>query len=192
MPRTSLADALHALRRGDIIGLPTDTVYGIAADPMQRSAVGRLFLAKGRPEIKPIPILAASIEDVRRVAVMDDDISAIAGRHWPGGLTLILPRAPGMPDWVGDSGRNTVGVRIPDHPVAQEILTESGPLAVTSANRSSAEPALDSAGAMESLGDSIAVYIPGVASGGEASTVVDLSGEEPKILRQGPVEWLTP
>jgi len=192
MTNTPLADALAALRRGDIIGIPTDTVYGIAADPMQRSAVGRLFVAKGRPEIKPIPILGASIEDLGRVAVIHEDISAIAARHWPGGLTLILPRAPAMPDWVGDPGRNTVGVRVPDHPVAREILTESGPLAVTSANRSSAEPALDSAGAMGSLGDSIAVYLPGVASGGEASTVVDLSGEEPKILRQGPVDWLTP
>ncbi|MEE8498261.1 MAG: L-threonylcarbamoyladenylate synthase [Acidimicrobiia bacterium] len=189
---TDIGPALHALRRGDIIGLPTDTVYGIAADPMQRSAVERLFVAKGRPEIKPIPILAASLEAVRRVAVMEEAVSAMAGRYWPGALTLILPRAPGMPDWVGDPVLNTVGVRIPDHPVAREILTEAGPLAVTSANRSSVKPALDSAGAIEALGDSIAVYLPGVASGGEASTVVDLSGEEPRILRQGPVEWVTP
>jgi len=192
MPNTFLADALAALHRGEIIGLPTDTVYGIAADPMQRSAVERLFTAKGRPAIKPIPILAASIEDLRRFVVMDDDVSAIAGRHWPGGLTLILLRAPAMPDWVGDPGRDTVGVRIPDHPVAQEILTAAGPLAVTSANRSAEEPALDAAGAIETLGDSIAVYLPGVASGGEASTIVDLSAREPRILRQGSVEWMVP
>ncbi len=192
MPNTSLADALAALHRGDIIGLPTDTVYGIAADPMQRSAVERLFTAKGRPAIKPIPILAASIGDVRRFAVMDDDVAAIAGRHWPGGLTLILLRTPATPGWIGDPGRNTVGVRIPDHPVAREMLTAAGPLAVTSANRSAEEPALDAAGAIETLGDSIAVYIPGVASGGEASTIVDLSGSEPRILRQGSVEWMVP
>jgi tRNA threonylcarbamoyl adenosine modification protein (Sua5/YciO/YrdC/YwlC family) len=188
---TDIGPALAALRRGEVIGLPTDTVYGIAADPMQRSAVERLFVAKDRPEIKPIPILAASIEDVRRVAVIDDDVSAIAGRHWPGGLTLILPRAPAVPDWVGDPGRNTVGVRIPDHPVALEVLTAAGPLAVTSANRSSEKPAIDAAGAAESLGDSIAVYLPGVAGGGESSTIVDLSGHEPRILRHGPVEWVT-
>ena len=192
MPNTSLADAVAALHRGEIIGLPTDTVYGIAADPMQRSAVERLFAAKGRAAIKPIPILAASIGDVRRFAVMDDGVAAIAGRHWPGGLTLILLRAPAMPDWVGDPGRNTVGVRIPDHPVAQEILTAAGPLAVTSANRSAEEPALDAAGAIETLGDSIAVYLAGVASGGEASTIVDLSGRDPRILRQGSVEWMVP
>ena len=192
MPNTPLADALAALRRGDIIGLPTDTVYGIAADPMQRSAVERLFIAKDRPQIKPIPILAASIEDVGRIAVIDDDVSAIAARHWPGDLTLILFRAPTVPDWVGDPRRNTVGVRIPDHPVALEILAAAGPLAVTSANRTSEKPAIDSAGAIESLGDSIAVYLPGAAGGGKASTIVDLSGDEPRILRQGSVEWVTP
>lgn len=192
MPNTPLADALAALRRGHIIGLPTDTVYGIAADPMQRSAVERLFIAKDRPQIKPIPILAASIEDVRRIAVIDDDVSAVAARHWPGDLTLILFRAPALPDWVGDLRRNTVGVRIPDHPVALEILAAAGPLAVTSANRTSEKPAIDSAGAIESLGDSIAVYLPGAAGGGKASTIVDLSGDEPRILRQGSVEWVTP
>ena len=188
---TDLRSALGALAAGEIIGLPTDTVYGIAADPMQHSAVERLFVAKDRPEIKPIPVLAASIEDVRRVAVIEDDVSTIAGRHWPGGLTLILPRAPAVPDWVGDPGRDTVGVRIPDHPVALEILTAAGPLAVTSANRSSEKPAIDAAGAKESLGNVVAVYLPGVAGGGEASTIVDLSGHEPRILRQGPVEWVT-
>lgn len=186
---TAMEDALGALRAGEIIGLPTDTVYGIAADPMQRSAVRCLFEAKGRPEIKPIPILAATVADVRRFAELDEKVAAIADRHWPGGLTLILHRVSGTPAWVGDPGPNTVGVRIPDHPLALEMLAASGPLAVTSANRSSEPPAFDALAARQKLGDSVAVYLPGSADGGAASTVVDLTGGEPRVLRRGIVDW---
>ncbi len=189
MPSVSLEPALEALRSGEIIGVPTDTVYGIAADPMQRSAVERLFTAKRRPGIKPIPILVASIEDARRIAVIDEGAAATATRHWPGGLTLILPRVVDLPDWVGDSQRNTVGVRIPNHAIALQLLAVSGPLAVTSANRSGADPAIDRSEAEEALGDSVAAYLPGRGSGGAASTVVDLSGAKPRTLRKGPVDW---
>jgi len=185
----ALTTALEALRNGEIIGLPTDTVYGIAADPMQRSAVERLFAAKRRTGIKPIPILASTIADVRRVAVIDDDIAVLAERHWPGGLTLILARGSGVPEWIGDPKRNTVGVRIPDHPLALEVLAAAGPLAVTSANRSGAKPAFDVIGAQEVFGGSVAAYLPGSGRGGPASTVVDLSGDKPKVLRKGPVVW---
>ncbi len=186
---STLDAALAALRRGQIIGLPTDTVYGIGADPMQYSAVEQLFAAKQRPEIKPVPILGATMEDLSGLALIDADIGSLASRHWPGALTLILRRAPGVPQWVGDDVRDTVGVRIPDHPLALEVLAAAGPLAVTSANRSAGEPANDAAAAQAALGSSVEVYLPGSAGGGLASTVVDLSGEEPRILRAGPVEW---
>ena len=189
MPDNALEPALQALYSGQVIGLPTDTVYGIGADPMQRAAVARLFEVKERPEIMPIPILAASIEDLRPIAVINADVAALADSHWPGALTLILRRVPGTPDWVGDPKRDTVGIRIPDHPLALELLAAFGPLAVTSANRSGADAAVDAASARADLGDSISVYLAGAATGGAASTVVDLSGDRPRVLREGPVGW---
>lgn len=185
----NLAQALQALRAGHVVGLPTDTVYGIGADPFREEAVASLFAAKGRPEVKPIPLLAADMDQVRRVAVLDDRTARRAGPHWPGALTLVLPRASGLPDWIGDAERDTVGVRVPDHPVALELLDAFGPLAVTSANPSGKSPAQDDEEARAALGDAIAVYVPGRGSGGAASTVIDLTAAEPRVLRPGPVEW---
>jgi len=186
---TTIEAALAALRQGQIIGLPTDTVYGIGADPMQYSAVEQLFTAKQRPEIKPVSILGATIDDLSKVALIDAAIAALVSRYWPGALTLILRRAPGVPEWVGDDVRDTVGVRIPDHPVALRVLEAVGPLAVTSANLSAGDPTVDAEAAEVALGSSVGVYLPGSAGGGLASTVVDLSGERTRILRVGPVEW---
>lgn len=181
--------ALAALRRGEIVGLPTDTVYGIGVDPFSRSAVASLFAAKGRPGIKPIPILAADLEGVRRVGIVEDEVAAAVSRHWPGGLTVVVPRAPDAPEWVGDPEADTVGVRIPDHPVALAVLGAFGPLAVTSANRSGEDPAVDDDGARRALGDAVAVYVPGRGSGGPASTVVDVTVVPARVLRPGAVEW---
>jgi tRNA threonylcarbamoyl adenosine modification protein (Sua5/YciO/YrdC/YwlC family) len=186
---TTIEAALAALSQGQIIGLPTDTVYGIGADPMQYSAVEQLFAAKQRPEIKPVPILGATIDDLSKVALIDAAIASLVSRYWPGALTLIVRRAPGVPKWVGDDVRDTVGVRVPDHPVALRVLEAVGPLAVTSANLSAGDPANDAKAAEAALGASVGVYLPGSAGGGLASTVVDLSGERPRILRAGPVEW---
>jgi tRNA threonylcarbamoyl adenosine modification protein (Sua5/YciO/YrdC/YwlC family) len=192
MADRDLAHGIDALRRGEIVGLPTDTVYGIAADPFSRRAVQQLFEAKGRPSVRPIPILAADLAGIRRVARIDDTAAAEAERHWPGALTLVLPRAAGMPAWLGDPERDTVGVRIPDHPTALALLSAFGPLAVTSANRSGEEPAVDAAGARAALGDAVAAYLAGAAGGDTASTVVDLSGVEARVLRAGPVPWGAP
>jgi tRNA threonylcarbamoyl adenosine modification protein (Sua5/YciO/YrdC/YwlC family) len=181
--------ALDALARGLIIGLPTDTVYGIAADPSIREAVESLFAAKGRPGVKPIPILAAGMDDVQRVALLDEDTAQLLAPYWPGGLTAVLPRAPGVPDWIGDPVLDTVGVRVPDHPAALAILEKAGPLAVTSANRSGQPPAVDAASARAALGDRVAVYVAGEGAGSEPSTVVDLVGDAPRVLRRGAVEW---
>lgn len=184
-----LQRALRALTEGRIVGLPTDTVYGIGADPFRKEAVEALFEAKGRPGVKPIPILAADVEQVRQVALLDDRTARRASLHWPGGLTLVLHRKAGLPAWVGDTGRDSVGVRVPDHPVALALLASAGPLAVTSANRSGEEPAADERSARAALGDHVAVYLRGRGSGGPASTVVDLTGPEARVLRAGAVEW---
>lgn len=171
------------------MGVPTDTVYGIAADPFLRDAVARLFEVKRRPGIKPIPILASGPEQAATIGILDDRAQRACRRHWPGGLTVIVNRVPGLPEWIGDPDRDTVGVRVPDHPVALELLAAYGPLAATSANRSGEPPARDHVSARASLGEEVAVYLPGRGANAGASTVVDLTGPEPRVLREGPVTW---
>lgn len=182
-------DALTALREGLIVGFPTDTVYGIGVDPFTRTARFRLFEAKGRPEDKAIPILCADLDAVQRIAVVHPSLVEQLSKHWPGGLTAVLPRADSAPNWVGDPPAGTVGVRIPEHPVASELLSAFGPLAVTSANPTGAAPALTDAEAKALLGDRVAVYLAGESPGGISSTVIDLTGLKPVTLRAGPVVW---
>lgn len=182
---TEIDSALAALARGEVIGLPTDTVYGIGADPMHRHAVATLYEIKGRPEDKPIPILAASLADARGFGLIPDAVAA----HWPGALTVVVHRTPAVPHWVGDNDRGTVAVRVPDHAAAREFLAKSGPLAVTSANRSGQPPATDAPSARAILGDAVAVYLEGSSPGGVSSTVVDFTGAKPVVLRPGPIEW---
>ncbi len=184
-----LTEALVALRAGLIVGVPTDTVYGIGADPFCEAAVASLFAAKGRPGVKPIPLLVASLGQARRLGVFERPAAEAAQRHWPGALTLVVPRAPSLPSWIGDLERGSVGLRVPDHPVALALLEAFGPLAVTSANRSGQRPPANEAQARAMLGSLIAVYLPGSGVAGAASTVVDFTGEEPMLLRRGALEW---
>lgn len=184
MTHTPLADALAALQRGLLVGLPTDTVYGVGADPFNREAVARLYQVKGRDPAAPIPVLGADAAAFVGIADLAD-LAAIEG-HWPGALTVVVPKSPGSPEWIGDE-RGTVAIRVPDHPVALELLRAAGPLAVTSANRSGEPPARTADEARFALGYGVAVYLEGDARLGEASTVVDLSGPSPVVLRQGPV-----
>jgi len=184
-----LAAAAAALGRGSVVGVPTDTVYGLAADPVCREAVALLFSVKGRPVIKPIPILAASLEQAGRVGILEGEGRQTAARKWPGALTLVVRRVPGLPEWIGDPERGSVGIRVPDHPAALALLSETGPLAVTSANRAGSRPAADEAAARAIFGDEVAFYLPGSGAGGDPSTVVDLTGRVPRVLRVGPVAW---
>ena len=133
-------EALQALQQGEIVGIPTDTVYGIAADPWDAEAVARLFAAKGRPDANPIPILVSGVEQAEAVAELDEGAVVLAKRHWPGALTMVVPRAARLPQWIGDPAAGSVGIRVPDHPVALELLNTAGPLAVTSANPTGAVP----------------------------------------------------
>jgi len=187
-----LAPVLAALQAGLVIGLPTDTVYGLAADAFGEQGVRSLFELKRRSGVKPVPILVADLEQAARVAVMDDTAVAAAERHWPGPLTLVLLRVAGLPAWVGSEAAGSVGVRVPGHPAALEVLAAHGPLAVTSANRSGADPAVSAAGAMAEFGAGVAAYMSGRGGGGLPSTVVDLTGPDPRVLREGPVSWDQP
>lgn len=183
----TIEQAVAALRDGGIVGVPTDTLYGIAADPFRQDALDTIFELKGRPGEKPLAILVASMDQAMDLAEFADRALDLADKHWPGALTLILPRLDSAPDWLGHKGRRTVGLRCPDHPVALELLEAAGPLVVTSANLSGQQAALDNREAEDLFGDAVAVYLEGRAKGGQASTIVDLTAPEPHVLRDGPV-----
>jgi len=181
-------EALAAILDGQVVGIPTDTVYGIGVDPFNEDAVRRLFELKGRPPNKPVGLLVAGFDQAALITEINDEASALAAEHWPGALTLIVTPRVIMADWVGDQQRRTIGIRVPDHPLARALLEQSGPLAVTSANESGGPEAMNYRQAREVFADRVAVYLEGAAPGGEASTVVDATGAELVVLRRGPVE----
>ncbi len=179
--------AVRAIKRGEIVGVPTDTVYGLAVDLYDEAALERLFHLKGRHQDKPIAILVASLEQGLILGAMSDRALELAERYWPGAVTLVVPRLDTAPPWLGDPQRRTVALRCPDHPVALELLNQAGPLAVTSANRSDGSPAQGAAEAEEIFGDEVLTYLPGDAGGGAPSTLVDLTQPSEVVLREGPV-----
>jgi L-threonylcarbamoyladenylate synthase len=180
-------EASVAVRRGEVIGIPTDTLYGIAADPFNEDALERIFEIKGRPGLKPLAILVADLEQAQSLAAFSDRALDLAEKHWPGALTLVLPKLPTTPEWLGDRARKTIGLRCPDHPDTREFLRTCGPLAVTSANVSGQSAVADDEAARELFGPTIAVYLPGEALGDAASTIIDLTQPAEWVLRDGPV-----
>lgn len=183
--------ALEVLAAGGLVAFPTDTVYGVGVDVFNESAAARLYDVKGRPEEKAIPVLLPDVEALP-VVVADFDARAerLAAAFWPGPLTIVLPKAAGVPAAV--SSLPTVGVRVPDHPVALSILAASGPLAVTSANLSGAENSLTAEEVARQIGGDIELIVDGGRSpGGQPSTVVSLAGADLKILRAGPLSLET-
>ncbi len=179
--------AIESIRAGEVVGLPTDTVYGIGVDPLNEAAMLKLFELKGRPEHKPVGLLVASIDQARLIGEIEGPAADAAARHWPGALTLVVIPKVILANWVGDAQRHTVGLRVPDHARAIELLSAVGPLAVSSANISGGPEAMTDRDARLIFGDRVAVYVEGSAVGGEASTVVDATGSSLVVLRQGPV-----
>jgi tRNA threonylcarbamoyl adenosine modification protein (Sua5/YciO/YrdC/YwlC family) len=184
----TLEAGVDAIHNGDVVGVPTDTVYGIGADPMNQNAISKLFEIKGRPERKPIGLLVASLDQAREIGEITGGAVDLAETHWPGALTLVVVPKVVLADWVGDTQSTTVGLRVPDHPVALELLSRAGPLAVTSANVSGGPETMSDGEARAVFGDRVAVYLEGTAPGGESSTVVDATGDRLVVLRQGPVQ----
>lgn len=182
-----IAAAVEAVGAAKVVGLPTDTVYGVGADPLSEVAVNRLYELKGRPKNRPVGLLVASEEQAMSIGVIDGEVAELAHLHWPGALTLVVTPKVVLADWVGDKVLRTVGIRVPDHPTALDLLSQTGPLAVTSANRSGSPETMNDAEAREVFGDEVAVYLSGVSPGGEASTVVDATGRRLVVLRPGPV-----
>lgn len=183
---TGLAEAAASLRKGDLAVIPTDTVYGLAADAFSPPAVTGLLTAKGRDRQMPPPVLVGT---VRAATALVEDLNEfgkdLIDEFWPGGLTLVM-RANRNLIWdLGDT-KGTVAVRMPLHEITLELLKETGPLAVSSANRSGAPPATTAADAEAQLGETVAVYLDGgPCSRDVPSTIVDLTGPVPKLLRAG-------
>jgi L-threonylcarbamoyladenylate synthase len=183
----SFERAVQVLRRGGLVAFPTDTVYGLGADINNSRAIKRLYEVKERTFEKPIPILLASADKVQLVAKeLPAAASLLAQRFWPGPLTLVVWRQPSLPPELGGSG--TVGLRVPDHPVALTLLHATGPLAVTSANRSEHKSTRSADEVLAGLNGRFELLLDGgVTPGGEPSTVVDCTLDEPSILREGPI-----
>lgn len=179
-------EAVECLKSGGIIAIPTDTVYGLAADPFNADAVQRLYMVKGRPDGKPIPLVLSSVEDVHRVSQnLPGFFFHLTDRFWPGGLTIIIEAKDLLP--VLTAGGSTVGVRIPDNPLLLQILgTFGGPAAITSANLSGEPPATS----VEEIGEELTSRIDMIVDGGKTpgpipSTVYDISISPPLIRRRG-------
>lgn len=185
---TGLDEAASAIRRGGLVVLPTDTVYGVAADAFSPDAVAALLAAKGRGRDMPVPVLVGSWAGLDGlVSITPAPARDLVRAFWPGGLTLVLRHVPSLAWDLGDS-RGTVAVRMPLHPVALELIATTGPLAVSSANLTGAATAGTAAGVQEQLGGSVSVYLEaGPTSGGLASSIVDLTAARPRLLREGAV-----
>ena len=181
--------AAAALQLGKLVVLPTDTVYGVGCDAFDASAVTAVLAAKGRGREMPPPVLVPGPRTVDGLArEVPDYARALIDRFWPGALTVVL-KAQSSLQWDLGETNGTVAVRMPDDPVALALLTEIGPMAMTSANRTGMPPAATVTDAQEQLGDAVTVYLDGgPASGGPASTIVDCTGADPVILRAGAID----
>jgi L-threonylcarbamoyladenylate synthase len=178
--------AVDALEGGDLVVLPTDTVYGIAADAFKADAVQRLLDAKGRGRDMPPPVLISTVETLDALATdVPESGRQLCQAFWPGALTVIC-HAQSSLRWDLGETQGTVALRVPDHEETQELLSRTGPLAVSSANLSGRPAALDVYDAEAQLGDWVAVYLDGgTVTGGEPSTIVDLTGDTPYVVRVG-------
>ncbi|MFN2275947.1 MAG: L-threonylcarbamoyladenylate synthase [Anaerolineales bacterium] len=184
-----LGQARQVLERDGLVIFPTDTVYGLGCLIHSDRGIERLYQVKGRPERKAIPVL---IGDPGHLARVSDRIPEAAERliqrFWPGALTIVLPRRPTLPEALGPLA--TIGVRMPDHPVALQLLAAMGPMAVTSANLSGAQETRTAEAAWHELGAQVELTIDGGETpGGKPSTVVDLTQPDFPILRPGPVSY---
>jgi L-threonylcarbamoyladenylate synthase len=179
--------ALEVLRAGGIVAFPTDTVYGLGALAFDIAGIERLYEAKGREHTKAIAVLVADTAELGKVAVsVGEQAARLAAIFWPGPLTLVVRRHPSLPGTL--SPNDTIGVRVPDHNAARALLAAAGPMAVTSANRSGGPNARTAAEVLAQLGERVELVLDGGQTPGDTpSTVVDVTGDAPKVLRVGPI-----
>jgi L-threonylcarbamoyladenylate synthase len=179
--------ALEILKAGGLTAFPTDTVYGVGALAFNGKAIESIYVAKNRPIEKAIPVLISDSDDVEQVGInISDSARRLASRFWPGPLTILVPKRADLPQSV--SATSTVGVRVPDHAVARNLLRAAGPMAVTSANISGGQSPVTAEEVYEQLAGRIDLIIDGGKTpGGVPSTLVDCAAAELNVLRVGPI-----
>lgn len=184
----AIHQAADLVKSGAMIAFPTDTVYGIGVSAFNSVAIDQIYQVKGRSQLKAIPILIGSPKELDRITLpRSGTVQMIIDNFWPGALTLVLPLLPELPENL--SPTPTIGLRVPDHELTRKLLESTGPLAATSANLSGQPSALTANEVLQQLEGRIDLVLDGgSAPGGQASTVVDCTGEEIKILREGPIK----
>jgi L-threonylcarbamoyladenylate synthase len=188
-PEASLVEALAVLAQGFPIGIPTDTVYGLAVDPFVPGASDRLFETKRRPRDVDLPVLVATTDQALALATAVPKAAlSLMDRYWPGPLTLVIPRHPDLKADLGDD-EATIGIRCPGHPVPLALSRRLGPLATTSANLHGQPTSVTAQDVAEVFGDAVPVVLDAGICAGSPSTVVDCTGVEPHLLREGRLPW---
>lgn len=184
----TVEEAIEALAAGLPVVVPTDTVYGIAVDPTRAGATDRLFAIKERPVDAALPVLAADRDQAFSLARdVPEAAHVLADRFWPGGVTLVVPRRPGLAFDLGGRDDETIGVRVPDHPVPASITSSIGPIAATSANLHGRPTPETAEGVVSELRDRVPIVVDGGPCSGAASTVVSCTGDQLAVLREGRV-----
>ena len=181
----TLEEAVAAVRAGEVVAVPTDTVYGLAGDPANPAAVERIYAIKGRPPHLELNLLAADISQLDTLVAMDGVARSLAAAFWPGPLSLVCP--VGSRRLAVPRQGTTLMVRVPDHALLRRLLAQTGPVASTSANRHGLPAAATAAQAEADLGGDVAGTLEGGPSSGMASTIIDLSSRPPRVLREGPI-----
>ena len=188
MQNDKLNLAVEAINNNQVVGIPTETVYGIGVNPYSQEAVDKIFDLKGRDEDKPLSILVSSYYDLQKLDIVST-IPEVVELYWPGPLTIVVETTKEFADGVGTKNPFSIGVRVPDNELAIELLKITGPLAVTSANRSGENDITSNAEAEEIFGSNVAEYLEGAAVHGSGSTIIDFRVEGGEILREGPLKW---
>jgi L-threonylcarbamoyladenylate synthase len=184
----NIQKAVACIKNEEVVGIPTETVYGIGVDPLSQAAVDKIFNLKERDENKPLSILVHSFHDLIKLKIISK-VPEVVELYWPGPLTIIVESELNFADGVGTKNPNSIGVRVPDNELTLELLKKTGPLAVTSANISGQEDITNERDAEALFGDKIGHYLQGSALHGSGSTIVDFRDEEFKVIREGPLKW---
>jgi len=185
----NIRKASKIVKNGGLVVYPTDTVYGLGCDPFNVRAVERVFRVKDERKDKPLPILASDIQFIKKIAYINEKARKIAERLWPGPLTLVVPKKPVLPNIV-TCGLTSVGVRIPNHTVTVQLISLcDGLLVGTSANKTGKKPPKTAQEATRQIGERVDIVLDGGPTPlGQESSIVDLTSEKPKILREGPIK----
>tara|TARA_B100001029_G_scaffold98224_1_gene80797 strand:- start:132 stop:713 length:582 start_codon:yes stop_codon:yes gene_type:complete len=180
--------AVEAINNNQVVGIPTETVYGIGVNPYSQEAVDKIFELKGRDEHKPLSILVSSYYDLHKLGIVST-IPEVVELYWPGPLTIVVETTEEFAGGVGTKNPFSIGVRVPDNKLAIELLKITGPLAVTSANRSGENDITSDTEAQKIFGENVAEYLEGASLHGSGSTIIDFRVDGGEILREGPLKW---